>query len=132
MRIFGTKFETKDGTGVRDFCHVMDIASAHYLALTAFEKTPPSSTKDEDNCRSYNLGTGRGISVLEIIETLSMISQSPIKTVLERPRQGDLAYVVADTGKVERELGWKAERGIAEMCRDQWVWVEKNPGGYEK
>ncbi|KAH8917515.1 UDP-glucose 4-epimerase, partial [Atractiella rhizophila] len=117
VKIYGTRFDTPDGTGVRDFCHVMDIADAHYNALSFLE----NSSMLKENCRTYNLGTGRGVSVLEIIETLSKISQSPIKTVLENPRAGDLASVVCDPSKAERELGWKAKRSLLDMCRDQWV-----------
>jgi len=124
------------------------LAQGHLCALRAFETISSKETtvngstssgrkqnqkqqkRQIKNCLTYNLGTGKGSSVIEIIETLSLISQQPIKTIIAPRRPGDLGCVVCDPSKAERELGWKAKRGLMDMCRDHWVWVEKNPTGY--
>lgn len=104
---------------MRDFLHVVDLAKAHLAALDAM------LSKDDDGDawpRTYNLGTNKGTSVLAIVETLSAIAQRPIRIVIAPRRPGDLGCVVCSANKAERELGWKAQRGIVDMCRDLVNW----------
>ncbi|KEI40220.1 uncharacterized protein L969DRAFT_16888 [Mixia osmundae IAM 14324] len=125
--IYGTDYDTPDGTGVRDFIHVTDLSKGHLAAMKAFDMSADPMTA---HCRTYNLGTGQGASVVEIIETLSTVAQMPIKTLLAPRRPGDLGCVVSDPTRAQTELGWRAERGVVEMCRDLWVFAQKNPEGY--
>lgn len=112
LRVFGKDYETHDGTGVRDYIHVVDLAKGHIKALQ----------KDSDRrcVEVYNLGTGKGYSVLDVVQAFREANGIEIPyTVVDR-RAGDIAECYADTGKANRELGWKAEKGIFEMCRDAW------------
>ena len=122
LHVFGDDYATPDGTGVRDYIHVVDLAKGHVKALQAIEK----------NCgiAVYNLGTGRGYSVLELVHAFEQISGVKIPYVLENRRPGDIAICYSDPEKAKRELGWKAEYDIYEMCRDSWNWQKKNPDGY--
>jgi UDP-glucose 4-epimerase len=123
LNVFGNKYPTIDGTGVRDYIHVVDLSSGHIQAL----KKILNSTGIE----SYNLGTGRGYSVLEMISTFESVSGKKINYKIVEPRPGDAAICYADPSKAHRELGWKAERDIDEMCEDSWRWQSVNPYGYE-
>ena len=122
LHVFGDDYATPDGTGVRDYIHVVDLAKGHVKALQAIEK----------NCgvAVYNLGTGRGYSVLELVHAFEQVSGVKIPYVVENRRPGDIAICYSDPGKAKRELGWKAEYDIYEMCRDSWNWQKKNPDGY--
>lgn len=122
LQVFGNDYPTVDGTGVRDYIHVVDLANGH---LKALEKVMSSN-----GVEAYNLGTGTGYSVLEIVSAFEKASgvKVPYKIVDRRP--GDVAVCYADPTKARDELGWTAERGIEEMCRDSWRWQEKNPDGY--
>ena len=124
LHVFGNDYDTPDGTGVRDYIHVVDLARGHVKALQAIEK----------NCgvAVYNLGTGRGYSVLEIVKAFEQASGVKIPYVIDPRRPGDIAACYSDPSKAERELGWKAEYGILEMCRDSWNWQKNNPDGYGK
>ncbi|KAK4051525.1 hypothetical protein OIV83_002665 [Microbotryomycetes sp. JL201] len=125
VEVFGSDYDTPDGTGVRDFIHVVDLARAHLAAVRKMH--------DADIARSnstYNLGTNQGTSVLTVIETLSMVAQRPIKIVISPRRPGDLGCVVCNAEKAERDLGWKAERSFVEMARDMVHWQFLNPYGY--
>jgi len=123
LSIFGDDYDTPDGTGVRDYIHVVDIAEGHVKALEMLKKNSGLVT--------YNLGTGKGYSVLELIETFKKVSgvDIPYKTV--RRRAGDVAVCYADSSKANKELNWKAKRGLEEMCKDSWAWQIKNPNGYK-
>jgi len=123
LSVFGDDYPTKDGTGVRDFIHVVDLSLGHLNALEKLEENPGVVT--------YNLGTGRGYSVLEMISAFEEASGQKIPYEIVDRRPGDIAECYADPTKAERELGWKAERGIDEMCRDAWRWQSKNPQGFE-
>jgi len=123
VSIFGNDYDTVDGTGVRDYVHVVDIAEGHIKALEILNKNPGLVT--------YNLGTGIGYSVIELIETFKKVSGKNILYKIDERRAGDVAVCYADSGKANRELGWKAERGLEEMCRDAWAWQVKNPDGYK-
>ena len=122
LHIFGNDYDTPDGTGVRDYIHVVDLARGHVKALEAIKR----------NCgiAVYNLGTGKGCSVLELVKTFESVNHVHIPYVIEPRRAGDVASCYSDPGKAERELGRKAEYGIEEMCRDSWNWQKKNPQGY--
>ena len=122
LHVFGDDYATPDGTGVRDYIHVVDLAKGHVKALKAIE----------ENCgvAVYNLGTGRGYSVLEVVHAFEEVSGVTIPYVIEERRPGDIAVCYSDPGKAKRELGWKAELDIYDMCRDSWNWQKKNPAGY--
>ena len=122
VNVFGNDYDTPDGTGVRDYIHVMDLASGHVKALKKFEDAP--------DVYIYNLGTGRGYSVLEMIQAFSKAVGHDIPYVIRPRRAGDIATCYADAAKAEKELGWVAERGIDEMCQDAWRWQSNNPNGY--
>ncbi len=122
LQVFGNDYPTVDGSGVRDYIHVVDLALGHIKAL---EKVVSSNGVD-----AYNLGTGTGYSVLEIVAAFEKVSgmKVPYKIVDRRP--GDIAICYADPSKSKNELGWSAVRGIEDMCLDSWRWQEKNPKGF--
>ncbi|MFC5465614.1 UDP-glucose 4-epimerase GalE [Lederbergia graminis] len=122
LQVFGNDYPTKDGTGVRDYIHVVDLAKGHVAAL---EKVMHSTGID-----AYNLGTGHGYSVLELVTAFEKASgvKIPYKIVERRP--GDIATCYADVEKARTHLNWQAEKGIEEMCKDAWRWQRKNPDGY--
>lgn len=124
LSVFGNDYPTVDGTGVRDYIHVVDLAIGH---LKALDKVISSN-----GVEAYNLGTGRGYSVLEIVSAFEKASgrNIPYKIVGRRP--GDIAECYANPEKAKEELGWSASRGIDEMCRDSWRWQEQNPKGFEE
>lgn len=122
VNIFGADFETPDGTGVRDYVHVLDLAQGHISALNAIMREP--------GARVWNLGTGRGYSVREVIAMYAEVSGRPIESRVVLRRPGDVAVSFADATKALRDLGWKAERGLAQMVADHWRWQSMNPGGY--
>ncbi|KAG0555642.1 hypothetical protein KC19_12G184500 [Ceratodon purpureus] len=124
LTVFGHDYDTRDGTGVRDYIHVMDLASGHTKALDKLFTTP------DIGCATYNLGTGRGTTVLEIVAAFEKASGKKIPLHFEGRRPGDSCAVYASTERAEKELGWRAKFGITEMCRDQWNWAKKNPYGY--
>ncbi|AES93937.1 putative UDP-glucose 4-epimerase [Medicago truncatula] len=123
LTIFGNDYNTVDGTGVRDFIHVVDLADGHIAALLKLEEA-------DIGCEVYNLGTGKGTSVSEIVRAFEHASGKKIPLVKAGRRPGDAEIVYASTEKAERELKWKAKYGIDDMCRDQWNWASKNPYGY--
>ena len=122
LHVFGNDYPTPDGTGVRDYIHVVDLAKGHVKALKKFDENGGLSI--------YNLGTGRGYSVLEIVENFEKATGIKIPYQIDPRRPGDIAENYADASKAERELGWKAENGILEMCADSWHWQQVNPEGY--
>ena len=117
LNVFGNDYETADGTGVRDFIHVLDLAAGHYAALKALENPGVSI---------YNLGTGNGISVLDIINTFERVTGIKIPYQIAPRRPGDIAECYADASKAEFELGWKATRGLDEMCASAWNFESKH------
>lgn len=120
--VFGNDYDTPDGTGVRDYIHVMDLAEGHVKALKRFS--------DEPGVYIYNLGTGQGYSVLDMIHAFSKAVGHEIPYVIKPRRPGDIAACYADATKAKEELGWEARRGIDEMCADGWRWQSQNPDGY--
>lgn len=123
LSVFGDDYPTPDGTGVRDYIHVVDLALGHIKALEKLAVNPGVAV--------YNLGTGKGCSVLDLVKNFEKASgrKVPYKIVARRP--GDIAKCYADPGKAKRELGWQAERGLEEMCEDTWRWQSHNPRGFE-
>lgn len=122
LSVFGDDYATSDGTGVRDYLHVVDLAVGHVKAVEKLEEGP--------GIRIWNLGTGRGSSVLEVVRAFEKASGRTIPFRLVPRRPGDIAQCYADPSKAERELGWKALRGLDEMCVDSWRWQERNPNGF--
>jgi UDP-glucose 4-epimerase len=122
LRVWGNDYPTPDGTGVRDYIHVMDLARGHLAALDYLEKAKRSITA--------NLGTGRGYSVLEAVKAFERASGKKVPLEFHPRRAGDIASCYADPGLAARELGWKAALGLDDMCRDAWRWQSQNPEGF--
>lgn len=116
LSVFGNDYPTKDGTGVRDYIHVVDLAKGHLKALDKVRKMT--------GVEAYNLGTGNGYSVLELVENFEKVNNVKVNYKIVDRRPGDIAECYADPTKAEKELGWKAEKGIEEMCRDSWNFVK--------
>ncbi|KAF8413125.1 hypothetical protein HHK36_001101 [Tetracentron sinense] len=125
LNVYGNDYPTEDGSAIRDYIHVMDLADGHIAALRKL------FTTDNIGCTAYNLGTGRGTSVLEMVSAFEKASSKKIPIKLCPRRPGDATAVYASTEKAQKELGWKAKYGIEEMCRDQWNWASNNPWGYQ-
>nr|WP_294528260.1 UDP-glucose 4-epimerase GalE [uncultured Blautia sp.] len=123
LRVFGNDYDTPDGTGVRDYIHVVDLAKGHVKAL--------KKLKDNSGLSIYNLGTGKGYSVLDIVKNFEAATGVKIPYVITPRRPGDIATCYSDATKAKEELGWEAENGIREMCEDSWRWQSNNPNGYE-
>lgn len=123
LGVFGNDYDTPDGTGVRDYIHVVDLAKGHVKALRKLEKG--------SGLNIYNLGTGNGYSVLQVIAAFEKACGHRIKYTIKPRRVGDIATCYCDPGKASRELGWLAEYGIDEMCEDSWKWQSQNPNGLQ-
>ena len=123
VNVFGNDYDTPDGTGVRDYIHVVDLALGHVKAIEKINAM-------DGGVKIYNLGTGIGYSVLEVIEAFRKATGKEIPYVIGPRRAGDIATCYAATDKAEKELGWKAQRGLDEMCEDAWRWQSMNPDGY--
>lgn len=128
ISVFGKDYPTKDGTGVRDYIHIMDLAEGHIAALKKTEKTTSGKTKQKPLI--INLGTGRGYTVLEMINAFAKASNKKIPHKITKRRPGDIAACYADTTLARKLLGWKTKRGLADMCADAWHWQSTNPTGY--
>lgn len=122
LNVFGDDYPTRDGTGVRDYVHVMDLAEGHVAALRGLQR--------EGGMLTVNLGTGCGTSVLELIDAFSEVSQREIPYQIVERRPGDVAQCYAAVAQAEQILGWKAKRHLADMCADHWRWQVENPNGY--
>ena len=125
LSIFGNDYPTKDGTGVRDYIHVMDLAEGHVAALDALDHSPPGSVL------TVNLGTGRGYSVLELVETFERVNGVKVPRRIVGRRPGDIAVCYAEVSLARDVLHWQAKRGLEEMCRDAWRWQSMNPNGFQ-
>lgn len=123
LGVFGDDYDTPDGTGVRDYIHVVDLAKGHVKALKKIE--------DQSGVSIYNLGTGNGYSVLEVVAAFEKACGKKVPYEIKPRRPGDIATCYADAAKAKAELGWEAEYGIERMCADSWRWQSKNPNGYE-
>lgn len=122
LRVWGDDYDTPDGTPIRDYIHVVDLAIGHVRAIEKLQENP--------GLEIYNLGTGRGNSVLEVVRAFEEASGREIPYKIMDRRPGDLPVSYADVSKAERELGWKAERDLVQMCADAWRWQSQNPDGY--
>ncbi|RKT45784.1 UDP-glucose 4-epimerase GalE [Thiocapsa rosea] len=122
LRVFGDDYPTPDGTGVRDYIHVVDLARGHLAALRRLEQAPGVVT--------YNLGTGQGYSVLDMVDAFARASGRPVPFEIVARRPGDIAVCYADPALAKAELGWEAQLGIDEMVRDSWRWQSENPQGF--
>lgn len=120
LSVFGDTYDTPDGTGVRDYIHVMDLAEGHVAAL---EQPAPG-------VRTFNLGSGTGSSVLEVVCAFELAASRPVPYTVVPARAGDVAMVVADPSLANEKLGWRTTRSLDEACRDSWNWQSSNPGGY--
>ncbi len=123
LGVFGNDYDTHDGTGVRDYIHVVDLAKGHVKAIEKIRQNP--------GIEIYNLGTGTGYSVLDIVKNFEEASGVKIPYVIKDRRAGDITTCYSDASKAEKELGWKAQYGIKEMCEDSWRWQKNNPNGYD-
>ncbi|HEY8500460.1 MAG TPA: UDP-glucose 4-epimerase GalE [Clostridia bacterium] len=123
LNIYGSDYETPDGTGIRDYIHVVDLAAGHIKALQKLNENPGMVV--------YNLGTGKGYSVLETVNTFSKVTGKEIPYRFVERRPGDIAVSFADPSKAKNELGWSAKYGLEEMCTDAWRWQQNNPEGYK-
>lgn len=119
LSVFGNDYDTPDGTGVRDYIHVVDLAKGH---LKALEKL----NKEKQGLFIYNLGTGKGYSVLDMVKAFEKASQKEVKYKIAPRREGDIATCYSDPKKAQEELGWKAEKSLEDMCRDSWKFIEMN------
>jgi UDP-glucose 4-epimerase len=124
LSVFGNDYNTVDGTGVRDYIHVVDLARGHVAALQGLDKSGYG-------CRAYNLGTGCGYSVLQMVAAFEQASGRKVPYQISPRRPGDIASCYADATKAKTELGWQAEYDLPRMMQDAWRWQEKNPNGYE-
>ena len=123
LSVFGDDYPTPDGTGVRDYIHVVDLALGHLKAIEKLESNP--------GLVIYNLGTGKGTSVLDMVKAFEEASSKEVAYSIAPRRPGDIATCYADPAKAEKELNWTAKRGIKEMCEDAWRWQSENPNGYK-
>jgi len=124
LSVFGNDYPTRDGTGIRDYIHVVDLVKGHLKALNAIEN------EQTGGCKAYNLGAGRGYSVLEIIQSFENITGKKINYKFVARRTGDVAENYADPSLALKELGWKTERNLQDMVKDTWRWQTQNPQGY--
>jgi UDP-glucose 4-epimerase len=125
LNIFGNDYQTHDGTGVRDYIHIVDLAQGHIAALDKLTRT-----SDKRGYDIYNLGTGVGYSVLDMVNNFAKACGHDIPYSFVARREGDIATCYASTLKAEKELGWKAKKGLKEMCEDSWRWQKNNPNGF--
>ena len=123
LGVFGDDYDTPDGTGVRDYIHVVDLAVGHVKAI--------EKLKDKEGVSVYTLGTGNGYSVLQVVHAFEKACGHPIKYQIKPRRAGDIATCYCDPQKAKKELGWEAQYNIEDMCADSWNWQKKNPNGYE-
>ena len=124
LSVFGDDYDTPDGTGVRDYIHVVDLARGHVAAV--------KYATENKGCEVFNLGTGTGYSVLDMVHAFIDVNRVPVPYEITERRPGDLAVCYADPAKSAEKLGWKAEKNLSDMCRDSWNWQSKNPMGYQE
>ena len=122
LKIFGDDYDTPDGTCIRDYIHVADLARGHLAALQFL--------KERTGAHAWNLGTGKGTSVLELVEMVEKVIGHPISREISSRREGDATEAIADPSKAYAELSWRAEFTIDDMCIDHWNWQQQNPEGY--
>ncbi len=123
LHIYGSDWDTPDGTCIRDYIHIMDLAEAHFLAISHL-------FKNENDFFNLNIGTGKGYSILQLINTFEKVNKVKIPYIFSKRRDGDISSVVADNKKALEVLNWKPDRNIKDMCIDGWNWYSKNPEGF--
>ncbi|MEG1496881.1 MAG: UDP-glucose 4-epimerase GalE [Clostridiales bacterium] len=123
LNIFGDNYPTKDGTGIRDYIHVMDLAAGHKYAI--------EYCNNHTGCDVFNLGTGVGYSVLDLVNTFQKVNNCTIPYEITQPRAGDIGECYGDVSKAKTVLGWSSKKTLVDMCRDSWHWQKNNPKGYE-
>ena len=123
LGVFGNDYDTPDGTGVRDYIHVVDLALGHVASIKKLKENP--------GVKIYNLGTGNGYSVLDIVKNFEEATGVKIPYVIKGRRAGDIATCYCDASLAKKELGWEAKRDLKQMCADSWRWQSNNPNGYE-
>lgn len=124
LHIFGNDYDTPDGTGVRDYLHVVDLAKGHVAAIQYAE--------DHEGLETINLGTGQGYSVLDLVQTFEKVNHLSLPYVIDPRRPGDVASCYADPSYAKELLGWQTEKTLDDMCRDSWHWQESSPHGYDE
>ena len=124
LSVYGDDYDTHDGTGVRDYIHVVDLALGHVKAVEYALKNTGADV--------FNLGTGNGYSVLDLVHAFEKASGTTVPYAVAPRRAGDIATCYSDPSKAERVLGWKAVHGVDDMCRDSWRWQSNNPKGYDE
>ena len=124
LSVFGNDYDTPDGTGVRDYIHVVDLAKGHVAACEYL--------KHNTGCDVFNLGTGIGYSVLDLVHTFDHVNSIDIPYQIVERRPGDVARCYADASKAKEKLGWEAKKSLEDMCRDSWRWQSQNPNGYRE
>ena len=124
LSVFGNDYDTHDGTGVRDYIHVVDLAKGHVAAI--------SYAVANTGTEVFNLGTGTGYSVLDMVKAFEKVNEVPVPYEIAPRRPGDLATCYADPTKSRVKLGWVAEKNLEDMCRDTWNWQKNNPNGYNQ
>jgi len=128
VTVFGNDYDTPDGTGIRDYLHVMDLADGHVAALRYMGSNNGKSGNGKLNV--FNLGTGTGYSVIDMIKAMGKAVGKPIPNVVGPRRQGDVTIYVADPSLAKEEMGWEAKKNLDDMCNDIWSWQTNNPNGY--
>ena len=123
LGVFGNDYDTPDGTGVRDYIHVVDLAQGHVKAI--------EKLAEKKGVLIYNLGTGKGYSVMDVLHAFEKACGKKLNYQIKPRRPGDIATCYADPSKAKAELGWEAKYGIDEMCEDSWRWQSNNPNGYD-
>ncbi|CAO3624442.1 unnamed protein product [Cunninghamella echinulata] len=136
VQVFGENYDTVDGTGVRDYIHVCDLATGHVAALKKLElaslkQCQQKEQQQKGECVAYNLGTGAGYSVLEIIQAMERVTQKKIPYKIVDRRPGDVGICTADASLANKELNWKPVYNMDNMCEDMWRWTKRNPNGYD-
>jgi len=128
LTVFGNDYPTEDGTGVRDYLHVVDLAEGHLSAIDYV--TPDGDQKKKGGCFVFNLGTGNGSSVLDMVRAMSKACGHDIEYKIGDRRPGDIAVCYADPALASKEMNWRATRNLEQMCQDLWTWQSQNPNGF--